>query len=150
MEGVEYEVSAEAPVALEVDSYIREDIPFEPELQRLLMEACMETSCPYNVALAVIHTETRYQNLKGDGGNSFGYMQVQPRWSWDRMERMGVTDLMDPLSNFRVGCDILSEYCRRYPLEDALSVYNTGSTGSRVYSTKVLGYMDSVGIGWEV
>ena len=121
--------------------YLYENIPLEPELQELVWQACEESGCPYELALSVIWHESRYQNVNGDGGNSIGYMQIQPKWHQDRMEKLGVTDLSDPLSNFRVGCDLLSELLDKYSVEDALSVYNTGGTGRRSYANKVLSYM---------
>lgn len=118
------------------------NISLDEELQFLVWQACEETGCPYELALSIIYCESGYQNVNGDGGESVGYMQVQPRWNQARMEKLCVTDLSDPLSNFRVGCDLISELLIKYSLEDALSVYNTGKTGYRKYANRVLGYMD--------
>ena len=58
------------------------------------------------------------------------------------MERLGVVDLSDPLSNFRVGCDFLAELIDRYGDEEmALTCYNTGSPGKSSYATRVIEYM---------
>lgn len=132
-------VDVEEPVD-EVRIY--ENISLSEELQRLVWQACDETGCPYELALSVIFCESSYRNVNGDSGRSVGYMQVQPRWHQKRMEKLGVTDLTDPLSNFRVGCDLLAELLDKHSVEDALSVYNTGSTGSRKYANKVLSYME--------
>lgn len=119
------------------------EIPFEEEMQELLWSACEETGCPYELALSVIWHESRYQNVNGDGGNSIGYMQVQPKWHQERMERLDVTDLSDPLSNFRVGCDLLAELIEKYDsIEKALTCYNTGSPGTSKYANRVMNYMD--------
>lgn len=116
------------------------DIPLDISTQEQLWSACEETGCPYELALSVIYTETRYQNIIGDNGNSIGYMQIQPRWHKARMERLGVTDLSDPLSNFRVGCDLLAELIAKYGVEEALTCYNTGSPGESKYADMVLSY----------
>lgn len=121
---------------------IYDNISLSEELQLLVWQACEETGCPYELALSVIYCESSYRNVNGDSGRSIGYMQVQPRWHQARMERLGVTDLSDPLSNFRVGCDLLAELLDKHSVEDALSVYNTGGTGHRKYANKVLGYME--------
>lgn len=42
-------------------------------------------------------------------GECVGLMQINPKWHEDRMQRLGVTDLMDPFSNILVGTDYLSE-----------------------------------------
>lgn len=120
------------------------DVALEPELQDLLRAACEEAEIPMELALAVVWKETRYRNLMGDGGKSYGYMQIQPRWHKDRMERLGVTDLMDPLSNFRVGCDFLAELLDRYPLANALAYYNTGKPTLNAYAESVMDYMEGL------
>lgn len=122
--------------------YYRDDVPLEYELQDYLHLACQEAGIPYALALAVIQKETRFQNLFGDGGASEGYMQVQRKWNYDRMERLGVTDLMDPAGNFRVGCDFLAELLMKYPMQEALTAYNSGSPGYNKYSYVVMEYYE--------
>ena len=120
---------------------VRDDIPMDAEHQRLLYQACGETGIRYELALAVIWQETDFRNIPGDKGESFGYMQVQPKWHTERMERLGVTDLDDPYSNFLVGLDFLAELIERYDLSDALTAYNSGSPGNSQYAKNVLNYM---------
>ena len=45
---------------------------------------------------------------------------------------------MEPFSNFRVGCDFMAELLAQYPMEDALTAYNSGHPGSGRYSRKVM------------
>ena len=125
-------------LALVEQGYFREDVPLSFTEQDYLHTACEESGVPYSLALAVIERETTFRNILGDDGASEGYMQVQRRWHWDRMERLGVTDLMDPFSNFRVGCDFLAELLGKYPVEEALTAYNSGSPGHNEYSEKVM------------
>ena len=115
------------------------DVPLDGDTQALLRSACEESSVDYNLALAVIWKETGYQNITGDDGASTGYMQVQERWHKDRMTRLGVTDLSDPYGNFRVGCDYLAELLGKYPLAEALTAYNCGSSGQSEYANDVIG-----------
>lgn len=128
-------------VANEFDP-VRDDIPLDAETQRLLYEACGETGIRYELALAVIWQETDFRNVIGDGGDSYGYMQIQSKWHGERMERLGVTDLNDPYSNFLVGCDFLAELISRYDLTEALTAYNSGSPGDSQYARDVLNYMN--------
>lgn len=108
---------------------VREDIPMDAELQRLLYQACEETGVPYELALAVTWRETGFRNITGDNGDSAGYMQVQERWHEERMERYGVTDLMDPYSNFLIGCDYLAELLEKdRGIEWVLHSYNGGQS----------------------
>ena len=120
------------------------DIKLSRELQDTLRGVCEEAGVSFELALSVIWKETNYRNLTGDGGKSYGYMQVQPRWHSGRMEKLGVTDLMDPESNSRVGCDFLAELLSKYPLANALAYYNSGSTRVNRYAEKVMNYMEEL------
>ena len=106
--------------------YFRDDIPLTYEEQDFLHTACQEAGVPYALALAVIQKETQFNNVVGDDGSSEGYMQVQRKWHYDRMERLGVTNLMEPFGNFRVACDYLAELLEIYPKAETLTVYNMG------------------------
>ena len=128
--------------ALYENGYFRSDVPLDGETQALLHSACEEAGITYELALAVIRQETEFRNVIGDNGDSIGYMQIQPRWHEERMERLGVTDLTDPYSNFRVGCDFLAELLSKYTLEEALTAYNSGKPGKSEYATSVMNYMD--------
>lgn len=130
------EVEAETVVAIEPDP-VREDIPLDAEVQRLLYQACEETGVQYELALAVIWKETNFRNIYGDGGESAGYMQVQKKYHSDRMKRHGVEDLTDPYGNFLVGCDYLAELIAKAKgLEWALMAYNGGPS----YANKLSAY----------
>ena len=128
-------------VPMEYDP-VRDDIPLDAEIQHLLYKACGETGIRYELALAVIWQETDFRNVIGDGGESAGYMQVQEKWHRDRMERLGVTDLLDPYGNFLVGLDFLAELLEKHELTDALTRYNSGRTGNSQYAQSVLNYMN--------
>lgn len=129
--------------ALYASGYFREDVPLDSDTQAFLRAACEETGIPYELALAVIRQETEFHNVVGDDGRSVGYMQVQRRWHEDRMARLGVTDLTDPYGNFRAGCDYLAELLEKYPLEEALTAYNSGKPGKSAYASNVLAYMEA-------
>jgi soluble lytic murein transglycosylase-like protein len=120
------------------------DIPLDHETQDLVRVACEESGIDMELALAVIRKETNFRNVMGDGGNSYGYMQIQPRWHKDRMERLGVTDLMNPADNFRVGCDFLAELLDRHALAYALTYYNQGRATVSEYSETVMDYMEEL------
>ena len=131
--------------ALVETGYFRDDIPLDYETQAWLRAACDESGVPFEMALAVIRKESTYQNITGDSGDSIGYMQVQPKWHQERMRRLGVTDLTQPLANFRVGCDYLAELMDKYPTEEALTAYNSGKPGKSDYADTVLKYWRELG-----
>lgn len=127
------------------DTYLREDIPLSYELQAMLYGACLEFEIDYSLALAVVEQETNFRNVTGDDGASEGYMQVQQRFHKDRMDELGVTDLMDPEGNFRVGCSFLSECIEKYGLEKGLGYYNSGKAQVTRYSREVMERMQKYG-----
>lgn len=128
--------------ALVEQGYFRDDVPLSYDEQDYLHTACNESGTPYALALSVIQKETQFQNITGDDGASKGYMQIQKKWHLNRMERLGVTDLMDPYSNFRVGCDFLAELLNEYATEEALTAYNSGEPGHNDYSREVIEYYE--------
>jgi soluble lytic murein transglycosylase-like protein len=135
-------------------SPVREGSPLDEETQLLLYQACGETGIPYELALAVVWQETDFRNVGGDNGASAGYMQIQRQWHEERMERLGVTNLMDPYSNFLVGCDYLAELTKKERgLEWALHAYNGGPAYANAmakaekvsqYTKDVINYMNEL------
>lgn len=128
----------------EVPTEVYYDVPLDYETQDLLRQACEESGVDMVLALAVISRETDFRNISGDNGNAYGYFQVWPKWHYDRMERLGVTDLNDPLGNFRVGCDFLAELLGKYHLAEALTAYNSGKPGNSAYARNVIERMDNI------
>lgn len=76
----------------------------------------------------------------GDGGESIGLMQIQPRWHQTKMEELGIVNLYDAQENVILGCAILSDLYDKYGnYEDALSVYNSGNTkDGKQYAERIL------------
>lgn len=117
-----------------LDTY---NVPLSTDLQEYIIECCEQYPSEINqvsleLVLAVIEKESQYNpDAIGDNGNALGLMQIQPRWHQARMERLGVTDLLDPYQNVRVGIDYLAECLRENEtLDEALTVYNAGASGA--------------------
>lgn len=122
----------------EISWYI-EDLPLPFQEQEYLWNACQEFGVDHSLMLALIEQETNFRNVTGDGGDSIGYCQIQPRWWSGLMEEIGADDLADPQDNFRTGCAIVAHLLERYgTTEDALSAYNSGSPGQTAYAVSVL------------
>ena len=129
--------------ALVEQGYFREDVPLSFDEQDFLHSACEEFGVEYPLMLALIHQETRFQNIIGDNGSSIGYCQIQPRWWGGLMEEIGARDLTNPYDNFRTGCAIIAYLTTRYGnTRDALSAYNTGTPGYTEYAAAVLAGME--------
>ena len=94
-----------------------------------------------NIVKAIIKEESNGNpNAVGDGGESIGLMQIQPKHHKKRMEELGIVSLFDPQENIIVGCNILAELYDKYGnYEDALSVYNSGNTeDGKAYAERIL------------
>lgn len=94
-----------------------------------------------NIVKAIIKEESGGNpNAVGDGGESIGLMQIQPRWHRAKIEELGIVSLFDPQENVIVGCNILAELYDKYGnYEDALSVYNSGNTeDGKAYAERIL------------
>ena len=154
VENKEQFVSESTPNETPSPEFYSDKIPLTYSQQKALHDAAEEFDVPYELALAVIWQETKFENVYGDNGNAYGYFQVWPKRHEERMKRLGVTDLNDPESNFRVGCSILGDALRGCggDVHKALMVYNAGATGARKlwengylssrYSRAVVDYME--------
>lgn len=94
-----------------------------------------------NIVKAIIKEESGGNpNAVGDNGESIGLMQIQPKHYQKRMEELGIVSLFDPQENVILGCAILSDLYDQYGnYEDALSVYNSGSTeDGKAYAERIL------------
>lgn len=121
---------------------------FSDELQEFTQDLCEERKLSYPMVLALIERETGYRNVDPNGCGSTGYMQIIPKWHEERMEKFGVTDLLDPKGNITVGIDYLSELFEKYhEINLVLMAYNMGESGAKklwedgIYSSDYADYI---------
>lgn len=121
-------------------TWVKYPVPLEDEIQQFIGRKCAEYQISPAVVLAVIGTESQYNvNAIGDHGNSFGLMQIYQSVHRDRMERLGVTNLLNPYQNVTVGIDFLSELLDKdNGLEWALSFYSGNGGAECEYAEKVM------------
>lgn len=97
-----------------------------------ICQAASELCCDdnrefYALVLAVISKESMFDETTIGSAGDTGLMQVVPKWHPARMERLGITDLSDPLDGLMVGIDYLRELVNGYGcFGDALIHYNGG------------------------
>ncbi len=106
------------------------DVPLEEELQDYIFDICEEYGVDPELIVSMIFHESNFDSAvigENDSGYSYGLMQIMPRWNYDRMDRLGCLDLLNPYQNVRVGVDLLAEYIQKgYGIEWALMAYNGG------------------------
>lgn len=114
------------------------DVPLSADLQEHISRLCDKYSVDMSLVLAIIGQESNYNaGALGDGGNSIGLMQIQPQHHQQRMDRLGVIDLLDPYQNVTVGIDILAELIgENNGTEWAVTAYNAG-TGTADYNKAI-------------
>jgi len=121
----------QAPATVEVKAIYT--VPLDQELQFFIIRLCEKHHIDPAVVISMIGAESDFDaNAIGDGGNSFGLMQIQARWHEERMDKLGITDLLKPKQNIAVGVDYLAELLDYYNgnLEKALMAYNAGQLGA--------------------
>ena len=120
------------------------------DLQTFIFELCEEKQIDPAIIVAMCWKESTYDpGIVGDDGNSYGLMQIQPRWHYERMLRLGCTDLLDPYQNITVGVDFLCELLERYgSIDKALTAYNQGHYSETVteYAKTVIAQAELLGV----
>ena len=105
------------------------DVPLDTSLQLHIIRVAESYNIDPAIIFAISYRESSYNPANiGDHGDSFGLMQIQPKWHSDRMARLGCSDLLDPYQNVIVGTDFLAEQIARYDgdISKALVAYNAG------------------------
>ena len=104
------------------------NVPLEKDLQIYIIRLCESYNIDPALVMAIIYRESRFQaDVIGDHGNSFGLMQIQPKWHQWRMDELGCDNLLDPYQNVAVGLHLLNElYSRGKSTEWVLMAYNGG------------------------
>lgn len=139
-----------APTAVhEVISYY-DSIPLDKHLQDYIIKQAHANGIKPQIVMAMIERESDYDITEmGDSGESYGLMQIQPKWHNERMKKLGCTDLLDPYQNVAVGIDYLCELLSRYDgdMAKALVGYNQGHYKGTVtaYAKGVLARAEALG-----
>ena len=110
------------------------DIPLDGRLQQHIKDLCEKYNVDIEIVLATIEVESRYipDVVSGDG-SAVGLMQIIPWCHSDRIQRLGVTDVLDPYQNVEVGIDCLAYLFRAHGKENVsyvLMCYNQGEGGA--------------------
>ena len=124
----EYQETPKTLSEMNYDTFTAWNVPLDEDLQLYIYELGERYSIAPELILAVIGQESNYRaDMVGDGGDSVGLMQVQPKWHAERMEKFNVTDLTNPYENVLIGTDYLAECIGKGGLEWGLMCYNGGA-----------------------
>lgn len=123
------------PIATSAES---QETYISEEIQSYCAEIGEEYGVCPELLQAMIEAESS-GNPKAVNGNCKGLMQVSQKWHYDRMERLGVSDLYDPYGNILVATDYLVELFEKHgDLPLVLDIYNGNSKAYQNYENGTL------------
>ena len=126
------------------------DVPLDYDLQLHIISEAIEHNIDPAIIMAMAYKESTYNTSAiGDGGNSYGLLQIQPKWHYQRMTKLGCTDLLDPYQNVTVAVDYLAEQIARYgDLAKGLTAYNRGHYAGTitVYAKTVMAMAEEMAV----
>lgn len=103
----------------------------ETYISETAYQACVDYGSEYGICpeliMAVVERESGGKSNAVSPHGALGLMQIIPKWNYDRMNRLGVSNLYDERENILCGTDLLAEYFEKY--EDptlVLMCYNQG------------------------
>lgn len=141
------EPNAENGIKLEVFSPI--DCQLSEELQEYTYYLCQHSGIEFELAMAVMCTESDFDTEAISDTGDYGLMQINEVAVPELADKLKITDITDPYQNIRGGVYLLGIYAEKY--EDkalVLMVYNMGEYGastlweqgvhSTAYTEKVL------------
>lgn len=138
-EGLVEEAPVVMPELYDIEAIAFYPVPLDQDLQTHIIRTCDARGIDHAVVMGMIQRESSFNvETIGDGGDSYGLLQIQPKWHAERMAWFGADDLLNPYQNTTIGIDYLVELIEKYEdVEMALVAYNAGSTGAyRDYFSK--------------
>lgn len=111
------------------------NVPLSRDLQDHIFELCKNYNVDPTLVISMIFRESAFiEGAIGDNGDSFGLMQIQPKWFRERMAELGLTNLLDPYQNVILGIDYVAELMSRgNSIDWVLMAYN----GGEVYANRM-------------
>jgi soluble lytic murein transglycosylase-like protein len=112
-----------------------DQIPLSRELQEYTFAQCVENGLSYELVLALMWRESRFQvtavGYNRNGTRDNGVMQINDVNRGWLLSELGITDLMDPRQNIAAGTAMLGRLTAKYGEHNALMAYQYGETGMR-------------------
>lgn len=105
----------------------------EDEVYELALKVSEEYPICPELLTAMAFYESSY-NPMAKNGSCMGLMQISEKWHKDRMKRLGVDYIYDPLGNMRLAADYIMELEELWDdIAIVLMVYNGDTTAQRAY-----------------
>lgn len=131
-----------------IELYYIPEIPLDKELQKYTYDLCLEKNIDYELVLAVMWRESRFEfdatGYNANGTQDSGIMQINDiNKEWIAKE-LDITDLYDPYQNILAGITMLADFINTYGEHDGLMSYGAGAVGMTRLKNKGFTTLDSV------
>lgn len=136
-----------------IELYYIPEIPLDKELQKYTYDLCLEKNIDYELVLAVMWRESRFEldatGYNTNGTQDSGIMQINDINKEWIAEELNVTDLYDPQQNILAGITMLSNFIDTYGEHDGLMAYGAGETGMSRLREKGVNTLDNVQVAFD-
>jgi len=126
--------------------YLR-DIPLSDELQEYTYGIAQKYNVDYDLMLAIMQTESQFQNVISDNGEDIGLCQINTINAEWLYTDYGIYNLMDERQNIEACAIILSKLQEQFESENhVVMAYNLGASKAEKYisSGKITEYTEKV------
>ena len=126
--------------------YLR-DIPLSDELQRYTYETAEKYGVNYDLMLAIMQTESQFNNVVSDNGEDIGLCQINTINAEWLYQEYGIYNLMDERQNIEACAIILNKLQGQFDDEShVVMAYNLGAGKAQKYisSGKITEYTEKV------
>ena len=123
------------------------DIPLSDELQRFTYETATKYGVNYDLMLAIMQTESQFQNVVSDNGEDIGLCQINACNAEWLYSEYGIYNLMDERQNIEACAIILNKLQGQFESEShVVMAYNLGAGKAEKYikSGKITEYTEKV------
>jgi len=125
----------------------KRDIPLSDELQEYTYQTATEYGVNYDLMLAIMQTESQFQNVISDNGEDIGLCQINTINAEWLYTDYGIYNLMDERQNIEACAIILSKLQEQFESENhVVMAYNLGASKAEKYisSGKITEYTEKV------
>ena len=125
----------------------KRDIPLSDELQEYTYQTAQKYNVDYDLILAIMQTESQYNNIISDNGEDVGLCQINvinAEWLY---KEYGLYNLMEEHQNIEACAIILNKLSQKFNTEnEVVMAYNLGEGKANKYikSGKTLEYTEKV------
>ena len=132
---------------VQVASPYKRDIPLSDELQEYTYQTAQKYNVDYDLILAIMQTESQYQNVVSDNGEDIGLCQINSSNAEWLYKEYGLYNLMEEHQNIEACAIILNKLSQKFDTEnEVVMAYNLGEGKAKKYirSGKTLEYTEKV------